>query len=93
MHQSGAATTPWSATNTVITTGRWIPYTGVYLPVLGFRSYNDGVMGSVGSYGDYWGSTPNSADLGYHLSFYPANMDPSYSNNRTYGLSVRCVSE
>ena len=61
------------------------------LPVAGNRSYSNGTLGSVGSYGGYWSSTvsgPNARGLDFLSS--TANM---FSNHRANGYSVRCIKE
>ncbi|MCC8146607.1 MAG: fibrobacter succinogenes major paralogous domain-containing protein [Bacteroidales bacterium] len=63
----------------------------LYLPAAGIRNGN-GNLNNVGSYGYCWSSTVSSTDA-YSLTFYSTNIDPAYNNNRSTGMSVRCVSE
>ena len=55
----------------------------------GWRTYSDGALGNVGSYGSYWSSSVNGSDI-YRLRIYSSDViiDSKY---RGYGLSVRCV--
>ena len=61
------------------------------IPASGNRNNNNGTMNNVGSNGNYWSSTPNSATNGYNLNFNSGNVNPSNNNNRTNGFPVRCV--
>ena len=68
----------------------------VWLPVSGYRhtNYSD-VLSNVGSGGYCWSCTPyegNSRDA-YSLHFQSSFVDPSYSNVRDGGCSVRCLKE
>ena len=61
------------------------------LPVAGNRTYSDGTLIGVGSYGYYWSSAvdgTNARNLYFYSSI--ANMG---SNLRAYGLSVRCLKD
>ena len=46
---------------------------------------------SAGSYGRYWSSVGSNSYGAYYLSFGPGGVGPSYSLNRYYGQSLRCV--
>jgi len=61
------------------------------LPVAGYRYNSNGSLVDVGSYGSYWFSTV-SGTYSRYLSF---NGSFAYmsSNNRAYGLSVRCLKD
>ena len=61
------------------------------LPLAGYRSFSDGFLGSVGSYGRYWSSTVSNT-FSRHLNFYGTNAT-MLSNNRALGSSVRCIKE
>jgi uncharacterized protein (TIGR02145 family) len=61
----------------------------IYLPAAGYR-YCDGGVDRVGSYGNYWSSTPYGSDYAYHLYFDSDFVLMSYGN-RCIGLSVRLV--
>ena len=65
----------------------------VYFPASGCRRYDYGSLGSVGSRGYYWSAVPSKTSDGCSLDFYQEVVDPQYSNNRSYGFSVRPVSE
>ena len=61
----------------------------VFLPAAGYR-YCSGGVSSVGSYGNYWSSTPNGSDDAYYLFFYSDRVSMNY-DNRCDGESVRLV--
>jgi uncharacterized protein (TIGR02145 family) len=61
------------------------------LPVAGYRAFQDGSYGGVGSIGNYWSSSQNNINslaLGF-LSSIAGNGD----GRRASGLSVRCIKE
>ena len=60
----------------------------VFLPAAGHR-YGSDVLG-VGSYGDYWSSTPNEYSACF-LFFYSDYLNPQSYLNRVDGRSVRLV--
>ena len=60
------------------------------MPFAGYRYYNNAVVISVGSDGDYWSSTPDLADNAYSLYFYSSSIYPQYDYYRAYGFAVRC---
>ncbi len=67
--------------------------TGLFLPTTGYRSGSDGILVSRGNNGNYWSSTMDGSDA-RHLSFLSTSASTSIAtNNRTLGLSVRCVAE
>jgi uncharacterized protein (TIGR02145 family) len=91
----------WSqiySNNTIVNTGKglYIRPDGVnpsvFLPAAGYRYRADGALDDVGMYGGYWSSTASGTNALY-LYFNGTTVYPSYSNNRSYGFSVRCVSE
>lgn len=55
------------------------------------RYVNNGSLTSAGSNGYYWSSTAYSATYAYNLYFSSSNVNPSNSNNRRNGFSVRLV--
>jgi uncharacterized protein (TIGR02145 family) len=61
------------------------------LPSAGYRSSSNGALGNRGSNGYYWSSTANGPNA-FYLSFGSSNAS-TFSANRTFGFSVRCVSE
>lgn len=55
---------------------------------------NDEAIYVRGSRGDYWSTTPYSANLAYNLSFSSSRVRPGTDYNyKSYGFSVRCVAE
>ena len=62
-------------------------FNGVY----GGYSANNGSLNYQGSYAYYWSSTYYSTDYAYNLSFYSTNVNPSISNFKNNGSSVRCL--
>lgn len=63
----------------------------IFLPAAGYR-YCNGNMGSVGSNGDYWSSSPNGSDNTWNLFFHSGGVGINYSF-RCYGMSVRLVQD
>ena len=61
----------------------------VFLPAAGYR-YGTGVS-RVGSYGDYWSSTPYGAGNAYYLYFNSLRLSPQGRSLRDGGRSVRLV--
>ena len=59
----------------------------------GYRSYNGGSLGNVGSYGYYWSAGPGSDTNGCFLYFNSSFVNPQENSFRAYGFSVRPVSE
>lgn len=66
-----------------------------YYPAAGYRSSDSGQLGSVGSYGYYWSSSPysSSSSSAGSLNFLSGNVNPLDGNYRANGVSVRCVQE
>ena len=62
-------------------------------PASGFRASDSGGLGSVGTYGYAWSSSPDAAsnDGGAYLNFGSARVNPENYNSRTLGFPVRCV--
>ena len=44
-----------------------------------------------GSSGYYWSSSQGSVTAGFRLYFNSSGVNPAYTRNKVYGLSVRCV--
>ena len=61
----------------------------ITIPAAGFR-YCDGTVSNVGSYGDYWSSTPLDSDEALFLYFNSSDVY-MYNNDRCAGQSVRLV--
>lgn len=64
-----------------------------YWQACGYRTWESGSLGSVGSLGSYWSAGPSSRDNGFLLYFNPSNVIPRGDDFRSFGLSVRPVSE
>ena len=64
---------------------------GSKFPASGSRRNGDASMNNVGTYGYCWCASPNDVNNGYSLSFRSSLVDPSRSNNRSFGFPVRCV--
>ncbi|MBQ6726550.1 MAG: hypothetical protein IJQ89_08245, partial [Bacteroidales bacterium] len=63
----------------------------IVLPAAGYRNC-DGDVGSVGSLGSYWSSTPYGSEDAWSLYFYSGAVGMS-DNYRCNGLSVRLVQD
>lgn len=63
----------------------------ITLPAAGYRDCS-GSVGGVGSYGDYWSSTPEASDRAWNLYFGSRSVYMSYGS-RCHGLSVRLVQD
>ena len=66
-----------------------------FLPASGQRNKNDGRLDYVGSFGNYWASSPSvtSANNGSKLYFDSNIAFPTDSGARVFGNNVRCVQE
>jgi uncharacterized protein (TIGR02145 family) len=62
------------------------------LPAAGYRSNTSGTLSNRGNSGYYWSSTENSTNA-RNLFFDSSNVSPAFSIFRTYGFSVRCITE
>jgi len=67
------------------------PHT-VFLPAAGNRNNSNGALNNEGSAGSYWSGTPDISTHASYLGFGSGHAS-TYSNNRSFGYSVRCVSE
>ena len=55
-------------------------------------NFYDSSASDRGSYGSYWSSTAYYNVYSYYLYLYSSNVGPgSFSSDRSYGLSIRCV--
>jgi uncharacterized protein (TIGR02145 family) len=61
------------------------------LPAAGFRTNYDGTLIDRGNYGFYWSSSEDDTSAWY--LYFDSSISITTSNYRTYGFSVRCVSE
>ena len=66
--------------------------TKLKLPVAGYRGNSSAALGSQGSNGYYWSSSPGSASA-YDLYFDASSVSLAGSDSRAYGFSVRCVED
>lgn len=62
-------------------------------PASGYRNNTNGSLSNVGTAGGYWSASLLDAGYGYSLVFFSSSVTPSASNNRAFGLAVRCVQE
>lgn len=85
----------WASSNSNYTTAiHWGPNAStklLTLPAAGYRYITDGTLNSRGNGGTYWSSSENGTSAGY-MNFDSASAGTG-SSSRTYGFSVRCVSE
>jgi hypothetical protein len=63
------------------------------LPFAGYRSYNSSVAGGMGSYGNYWSSTPNGNITPYRLYFSSGVIMPQANDNGPRARMVRCIKD
>ena len=65
----------------------------IWYPASGYRHLYDGFLSTVGLIGYYWSASPDSNDA-YNVYFNDDSyVNPSASNYRAYGYSVRCLQE
>ena len=65
----------------------------IWYPASGCRDHNGGSLSHGGDDGSYWSASPGS-DFACYLYFdYDGHVNPSYSNYRASGYSVRCLQE
>jgi len=69
----------------------FIPAAAKVTSAAGNRNNDTGALNNAGSYGNYWSSTNNGSSNAYNLNFNGSNVNASNNNNRTNGLTVRCV--
>ena len=66
----------------------------LFLPAAGSRDSTNGSLTDRGRAGVYWSSTELSFPFAMYLLFLEnASIDGTYSSNRTYASSVRCIAE
>ncbi|MDD7257613.1 MAG: fimbrillin family protein, partial [Prevotellaceae bacterium] len=85
---SGAWDNGWNFNNKISN-----PDATVYFPVSGWRNPIVGSLVNVGLSGFCWPAVPIGAGYGCGLGFTQWNVDPLDHNSRSFGLSVRPVSE
>jgi len=64
----------------------------VFFPAAGYRSNSEGTLYGVGDEGYYWSATSYS-NCAHYMEFFNGYAGIYYYFYRSYGLSVRCVSE
>ena len=69
------------------------PDATVYFPASGCRGNYDGSLNFVGNFGYYWSAVPSDTYYGCYLYFDSGDVNPQYDYDRSYGYSVRPVSE
>ena len=84
---SGAWDYGWNFNNKITS-----PDATVYFPASGYRGYV-GSLGAVGYFGFSWSAVPNNTYYGYFLILNSGNVVPQNTNYRSFGYSVRPVSE
>ena len=57
------------------------------------ENVNSDALNNAGNNGNYWSSTVNSATNARNLNFNSTNVNPTNTNNRYNGFTVRCVAE
>ena len=65
----------------------------INFPASGFRFSNGGALNDVGNSGYYWSAVPSGLNNGCDLFFHYFNVRPLSNDARSYGFSVRPVSE
>ena len=65
----------------------------INFPASGFRFSNGGALNDVGNSGYYWSAVPSGLNNGCDLLFHYFNVRPLSNDARSYGFSVRPVSE
>ena len=85
---SGAWDWGWNFNNKITS-----PDAAVYFPASGYRDYYDGSLRNVGSFGYSWSAVPNYTTDGCYLSIGSGSVCPQFASYRSYGYSVRPVSE
>ncbi|MBF0576002.1 FISUMP domain-containing protein [Dysgonomonas sp. GY617] len=88
---SGAPSTASANTWTWNTSGYKVG-DALFLPAGGYRERVGGALSDLNSFGYYWSSTVNGTNS-YRLLFTGSTISPAVANNRSYGYSIRCVSE
>ena len=88
MNVSGAWDHGWNFNNKISS-----PDAIVYLPASGLYGGMDGSLYDVGYNGNYWSAAPGNSYFGCYLHFSSNEVIPRSSYQRSFGLSVRPVSE
>lgn len=88
MNTNGTWDYGWNFNNKITS-----PDATVYFPASGYRYNDDGSLRNVGRFGYYWSAVPYDAYNGCYLSFSQKRVGPQSYSVRSYGFSVRPVSE
>ena len=88
MNVSGAWDYGWNFNNKISS-----PDVTVYFPASGSRYCEGGLLIDVDDSGSYWSAVPYDTIYGCGLLLFSRHVSPWYNNNRSYGYSVRPVSE
>ncbi|WP_374465589.1 FISUMP domain-containing protein [Chryseobacterium sp.] len=83
----------WTISSTNYSSGMKLGNT-LFLPAAGYRNFANGTLYGRGNYGHYWSSTQSTNAYAGNLYFASsgAGID-SNGSYRSYGFSVRCISE
>jgi hypothetical protein len=86
---------PYDSTNEGMNfSGKFGSATIIWYPASGCRSNDDGSLGYVGIYGNFYWSASAASYYAYYLYFNDNGLvGPSNFDNRAYGQSVRCLQE
>ncbi len=60
-------------------------------PAVGIRNRPSGILGYMGTYGNYWSSSQYDEEIGHNLNFSNNNVYPTGKYYKQNGLNVRCV--
>ena len=64
------------------------------IPFAGNYEWTNGALNNRGNNGNYWSSTPYSAEGAHNLNMnYGGNLNAQNGNNKVNGLTIRCVAE
>lgn len=61
----------------------------IFMPAAGYRNFS-GQIGQVGTYGNYWSSTPKDKNEAWRFGFEPDKFSIT-THSRNYGRSIRLV--
>ena len=84
----------YARTNYLSSNGIWTAFSNdLQLPLAGYRSCYDGAFYGQGNYAFYWSSSPRGGSnpkYAWYLNSYSYYVNPSDSNVRAHGQSLRC---
>ncbi|PUB32612.1 uncharacterized protein (TIGR02145 family) [Elizabethkingia sp. YR214] len=81
----------WTSSSTNYSNGIKIG-NDLFLPIAGFRRYNNGRLGGRGFSGEYWSSGTSGAN-GRNLLITNGNSTANATGPKALGLSIRCISD